>query len=443
MADYRIYRRASVGGFDGATLETATYSQSRYLWTTSDDAVVGRFEPAFIGRQDVASRIQVTADLVDPGDLVEIITPAGVTRDSGALLVNGGPWLVAHPGDDVAVTSARATTIDIIVNDLDDSQLNLWALDDSSSSSSTADNYSEQTITVAGGAITAFAGRKTVFTSLAAAGTVVLPSLADVVEGAVLHIVRIGGSQPTITPAAVTDEINGLANVVWHMRNSGESVSYRRVSGGWQRDQGVAEPETLGVSGATALTPSQDGLSAVVQNAAVTAAMSLPPADGSTGQRAGAGFLLSSTDAGVTHTIVPSGADLINDQNVSKILYDRQPVLVIAQGDPEGYIMIGGYDQGQPDPQVLAANATLADFSGIRSFVASVGAVTVLLPVWANCGSDSRIYYRDGSGAGFSIDVQGADTINGVAGAIAVGAGAQGVIFRDLFTGNWHVVLSA
>ena len=105
--------------------------------------------------------------------------------------------------------------------------------------------------------------------------------------------------------------------------------------------------------------------------------------------------------------------------------------------------MIGGYDQGQADPQVLAANGTLADFSGIRSFNASVGAIVVDLPVWANCGSDSRIYFRDGSGAGFSIDVQGADTINGVAGAIAVGAGAQGVIFRDLFTGNWHVVLSA
>ena len=443
MAEYRIYRRASVGGFDGATLETATYTQSRYLWSTAEDALVGRFEPASVGRQDVASRIQVTADLVDPGDLVEIITPAGVVRDSGALLVNGGPWLVAHPGDDVAVTSARATTIDVVVNDLDDAQLNLWALDDSSSSSSTADSYSEQTLTVAGEAITPFAGTKTAFTSLAAAGTVVLPSLADTVEGAVLRIVRIGGAQPTITPAAITDEINGLANVTWNQRNVGESVTYVRVSGGWQRDQGGASPETLGVSGATALTPTQDGYAAVVQNSAASVAFTLPPADGSTGQRAGAGFVLSATDPTGTHTIVPNGADLINDQSVSKILYDRQPVLVIAQGSPEDWIMIGGYDQGQADPQVLAANGTLADFSGIRSFVASVGAITVELPIWANCGSDSRIYYRDGSGAGFSIDVQGADTINNVAGAIAVGAGERGVIFRDLFTGNWHQIVSA
>ncbi|MEZ5069344.1 MAG: hypothetical protein R2847_13120 [Bacteroidia bacterium] len=432
-----------MGGFDGATLETATYSQSRYLWTTSDDAVVGRFEPASVGRQDVASRIQVTADLVDPGDLVEVITPAGVVRDSGALLVNNGAWLVAHPGDDVAVTSARATTIDIIVNDLDDSQLNLWALDDSSSSSSTADSYSEQTITVAGEAITPFAGTKTAFTSLAAAGTVVLPSLADTVNGAVLHIVRIGGSQPTITPAAITDEINGLANVTWNQRNVGESVTYVRVSGGWQRDQGGASPETLAVSGASALTPTQDGYAAVVQNAAVSAAFTLPPADGSTGQRAGAGFVLSATDPTGTHTIVPNGADLINDQNVSKILYDRQPVLVIAQGSPEDYVMIGGYDQRAARRGHVRGQWDFRRLLRYPSFVASVGAIVVDLPVWANCGSDSRIYFRDGSGAGFSIDVQGADTINGVAGAIAVGAGAQGVIFRDLFTGNWHVVLSA
>ena len=66
---------------------------------------------------------------------------------------------------------------------------------------------------------------------------------------------------------------------------------------------------------------------------------------------------------------------------------------------------------------------------------------------WAR-GTDAtvevgRIYYRDGSGAGFSIDVQGADTINNVAGAIAIGAGERGVIFRDLFTGNWHQIVSA
>ena len=99
--EYRIYRRASSGGYDGATAESGTYTSARYLYTTDATGVVGLFSAANLGRRDVASRVRVVADRVAPGDTYAVVNAvAGTVRKSATLLTADSDWLLLYPDDE-------------------------------------------------------------------------------------------------------------------------------------------------------------------------------------------------------------------------------------------------------------------------------------------------------------------------------------------------------
>lgn len=111
----------------------------------------------------------------------------------------------------------------------------------------------EQTLTGAGQVQAVHGTDLLVRVNFAASGNAVLPALADCDIGASITFLRESGNGvPCIVPNDNADEINGLADITYSpyfMRALQDSVTYKRVEGGWIRDQGT-EVGIL-VSGAT------------------------------------------------------------------------------------------------------------------------------------------------------------------------------------------------
>lgn len=443
MPEYRIYRRSSSAGFDGTTPEEASYTKARYLYSTEADGAVGQFPAAKLGRSNVASLVRCTLDGVSFGDYYAVLTASGVTRSTATFATADTEWLLMHPGDTLALNSAAARTADIFVNDLDDEQFAAWAR--SRQHSSSGRGYSEQTI-LAAGAITAWSGRKTVFAALAAAGTVSLPPLTAVEIGDVVHVIRTGGEVVQVEPSdTVNDQMNGVVGTLsnYFLRNVGESVTLVRVSGGWQRDEGVAAAGALALNAGVTLGGIAEGYRNVIQGAAASASVVLPAL---AAQREGAGFLFEATGLADTQELTPDGAETINGAAGARKYFAGQPVLLISKGSASDWAMIGGYDQGQPTAVSTGVSVALTPFSGIKVCRFTGGAAqTITTPSAADCGSDSRIIIANTSANAVNVGPAGAGTIDSNAGAIVVPGGQRAVLYRDTTASsdNWISIISA
>ncbi|MCA9662999.1 MAG: hypothetical protein KC486_31985 [Myxococcales bacterium] len=443
--EYRIYRRASSGSFDGVTAESATYKAARYLYTTDTDSQVGLFSAASLGRQNVASRVRVVADGVDPGDNYAVISPSGTTRETATLLTANSAWLLLYPDDELKVTSATARAIEIVVNDLDDAQFSEWAMTGQYESS--ARGYSEEVITAAGTQIADFSGEKTVFINLNAAGDVVLPPPANIQIGDKLHLIRVGGEDAALAPNSPTDQINGISSPPmenYRLRSDGEAVTYRRVSGGWQRRQGTNTAPALELNAGVTLGAGVEGLRNVLQAAAASANLDLP---GLADEREGAGFVLVATGLADTQEVTPDGTDTINGVNASRRYFAGQPAILVGLGEGKGWAMVGGFDQGEPTALDLSVSTVLTAFSGtLHVNFAGVARQSLTLPAWAKCGRQSKIVLHNSGTNDVNVAPPGAELINRVNSAVPVVAGGRTVLYRDTSTAtpnNWVSVNSA
>jgi hypothetical protein len=123
VSDYRNYVRTAAG-FDGLTPETATYSGTRFNFTTTTATAVGRFDPTSLGRKNVASACRVMLQgVIAPGDYVRVIDSSGGTRFDVAASLESSGWFFLGPQDTLAISAAGATRADILVNDLSDDQM--------------------------------------------------------------------------------------------------------------------------------------------------------------------------------------------------------------------------------------------------------------------------------------------------------------------------------
>ncbi len=211
MSDYRVYSRGA--NFDGATAEVATYTQSRFLYTTTanPDDLVGVFGPSDLGRTNVVSAVQVVFGAgINTNDWVRVLDSSGNVRTEIDAVAYGAPWLMLEPDDSLALFSASRSAR-IIINDLTDEQLQQWILSSITQSSQVAPDYPTPITTAANTTISAWTGGiQFVNTTGALNQTITLPPYTDVEVGDELWMYNASANAHNIA-AAAGQTINGAA----------------------------------------------------------------------------------------------------------------------------------------------------------------------------------------------------------------------------------------
>lgn len=218
MADYRVYIRRSAGGFDGATLDTATYTAQGHKFITASNAQTGLFGPGAgttsLGRSGpTASLIKVFSDApFQAGDTVRILASNGTVRQTEDFTPSGSAWMYADPDDQVSITSAASDLAEIVVNDLSDDQLTSFS---SAEAIAAAGAFSFAGTPVQSAAnlspsATDLSEKITVIEMTgAAAQDLLLPSIAAVAVGSQVIVFNSSINAHTITPTGL-DEIDGV-----------------------------------------------------------------------------------------------------------------------------------------------------------------------------------------------------------------------------------------
>lgn len=257
MTDYRIYQRTIAGGafFDGATVETATFSQERFNWTTTTTSVVGRWTPASLGRNNTASLVQVFSNTAaGPGDTVQVLSSTGAVRESATFQLSGSGWLLMMPDDILAVTSAASASATIFVNDLTDDQLAEYASAQAAAiAAATTTRTTVLTSAAAGVNVPAFSGIFIVEASNAA-GAVNLPALSSVEPGDRVLVLNSGTGFINILPNGV-DLINGLTSRTLYQGRAAWLVA---STTGWDAVGGEVQPTFLTTGVDTVLSAWRD-----------------------------------------------------------------------------------------------------------------------------------------------------------------------------------------
>lgn len=297
MSEPRNYIRATAGGFNATTVDTAVYTQLRTVWTTTTNTLVGVFSPLSLGRTagnpatspSVPSYARVMlSGVVAPGDQVRVLNSAGVVRYAVDASVVGTEWLYLAPDDSIAIASAGATSAEILVIDFseDNAATLILAQVTQANGSSTSGGIAPQSSQniAATGTIDSFNGDLVVFVNAAAPATLTLPALGTVALGSTVTVIRTGGAGlPTIVTDIPADQVNGSATVpykAYPLRSANDEVKYIRVPSGWARPQGTPAPAVI-VDGAnptnlSALSFAEGSAYVEVQSAVLGAFIDLP-----------------------------------------------------------------------------------------------------------------------------------------------------------------------
>lgn len=229
MADYRNYIRTAAG-FNGATVDAAVYSGTRFVFTTPTTSAVGRFTPAILGRENVASIARVAmSGVVAPGDYVRVLDASGATRFELEASVAGTPFFFLNPTDVISVSAAGATAANILVNDLSDDQALTWAQVEAEQ---VAGSSAPQPLISAAVAIAVAgfgSGTYYITGQSAAPATVTLAAVADFGVGARVVLLNDSAVAYTIDPDGA-ELINGAANLVIA---AGDTVSVEAAGTQW------------------------------------------------------------------------------------------------------------------------------------------------------------------------------------------------------------------
>lgn len=262
MSEPRNYIRATTGGFNATTVDTAVYTQLRTVWTTPTSTLVGVFSPLSLGRTAGANAPSVPSfarvmlqGVVAPGDQVRIINSAGVVRFTVPASVESSGWFYLAPDDSIGILSAGATSAEILVLDISEDNLPTLALAEvtqaagGGGSSSSGIAPQDTQIIAATGTINSFDGDLIVFVSAAAPATLTLPALGTVALGSTITVIRTGGAGlPTIVTSIPADQVNGSATASgkdYPLRSFQDEVRYIRVPSGWARPQGTPAPAVI------------------------------------------------------------------------------------------------------------------------------------------------------------------------------------------------------
>lgn len=439
LTDYRNFIRATVGGFDGATLETAAYTQLRQVWTTPTDTRVGRWTPATLNRYNVVSVLRVMLQgVIGPGDAIRVRDSAGQIRFTRPASLETSGWFFMGPEDVLEIEAPAATSADILVNDLTDEQLQEWILSEITAGNTPVlpDDYSEITIAAPGTAVPAWTGRLMVFINFAGApGDVVLPALADIALGDTVTFLTVPGSLVAriVTDTPASDEVNGLVTTAaneYYLRSDSQSVTYTRVTGGWQRRAGfpVAPRFDSGLVSPVQIPAFQEGTFYVVDE--MTGAgdvLTLPAlADCTAGCRIIVRISGAGVTTGVVHALTPSPGESINGNAAGvPFLYVAGPnsnaSVVVAEHAGTFWSVHANTSDVPINSTIIAAGAipAVGGKQFVRITLAADGDVTLPDPALLPLGSQVTVARIAGAGTPRIITHNGVVTVNGVAGVTA------------------------
>lgn len=165
---------------------------------------------------------------------------------------------------------------------------------------------------------------------------VVLPALASVPLSASIYMYRSGVGTPTISADNAADLINGTAAAggnTWALRQSGESVLYVRVPGGWWRNTPIV---FTGVTSAGAIAASEAREQFYEMTGGAGQALTLPALT-----RVDTGtsiYVFNNT--GAAHSFVPNGTDEINGANAAWPDAAQDRTQIVSMGATLGWITI-------------------------------------------------------------------------------------------------------
>jgi hypothetical protein len=321
LTSYRVFRREAAG-FDGATAETATYTQLRHVFSTPTTTAVGRFEPSSLNRYNVVSLGRIALEgVIAPGDEIRIVDSSGQTRFTRPASVESSGWFFLLPEDVIEIDAAGATAADIIIDDLTDPQILQAALVEIGNGA-IAPAQTSITVTEAT-TLPAYAGHLIVFVEPAVDEfDITLPTLADVPLDSRITFVRVRGAANPANPRVITDvagtQVNGGSGIddsAYFLRSEQDSTTYLRVDGGWVRRQGFQAPQRISSTDDPIVIPAwQEGTLYVNDaNIAQGTVVQLPPI---LDCREGCRLVLSASPAvlieAVVHALTADPGDFIN-----------------------------------------------------------------------------------------------------------------------------------
>lgn len=419
MTDYRIYLRTTAAGFDFATPETAIYTQLGFGWTTPTQTAVGIFDPAALGRQrETASLVNIFSDTAAvPGDIVAVISPSGTVRQTAPFRPQGSGWLLALPDDQIGIQSILGRQAELFVNDLDDIQLNTY-ISNTACCEPVFPPFECTTITMSTpGAVPAFSGEMIVFTDFDVPGAATLPPLPDVPECSNVTFIRIGGAVPTITTDAPGDQVNGSTAATftpYPIRSLNESVKYKRVQSGWQRDLGTqASPIVVELGPVMVIPPSAEGTQYCISGAVGLASALLPSL---TLTREGFRVCILNISSDEL-TVVPDGTDVINGNIDTYIIPTGGTAWFEVSRDIVGVGQWFAIEQNE-DPRSIVSLGPALVLNNFRGFgmqrVEIGGDCAVTLPPATSQEGGASVLVTNGGEFEVTVAPDVGDQINGV-----------------------------
>lgn len=429
MSNYRYFIRAAAG-FDLTTEEGASYTQSGLVWTTDVATTVGRWSPESLGRKNTCSIVRVNLEGTLLGsDTVRVIASNGQTRKEVVASLDSSGWLFLTPEDVLAVDCAGGSQVGILVQDLSEQEMLVWL--DAEASGEVPDLPLPQLEidVTATQAIPAYNGPLIVnFGDAGSQADLTLPSLDATTPGlcSITFIRKGDPSQARIITEDAHDDVNGLIGIVesqYFLRAVGESITYRRVDAGWQRQAGVQVQSDLTTGAGTpyAIPAFREGTLYVADTVAPTGELRLPQlADVAEGCR----IVIEAADltAPGVHTLTAIGGDTING-SATEFLYTCGVVgaqVVIEQAGVTWNVS-SNVGEVRTTVDVLAAGAVPTIGGQLRADIvlAADGDVTLPPPGDLPIGSSITLVRAGGVGTPRIIIDTALTTVNGVAGVTA------------------------
>lgn len=449
MSDYRVFERNSVGGFNGTTLDAATYTASGFLRTTTTTTAVGLFSPAGLGRlNNVASLIQVQMQGTVLGtDVLRIVGTDNQVRKSVVLSTDVTPWVFAGPLDRVGIVCAGGTQANIIVNDLTDEQLQTWINSTTCCSSPSLPLPQREIEVTATQSLPAYDGHLIVNLDCPLDADIELPALADTTPGLCsITAIRIGNvGDPRIIPEDAADQVNGRAGIVaneYYLRSIGDAVTYFRVEAGWAMEFGdQARTQVSSNLNPIQIPSCRSGTLYVIDTAAVLDNQaSLPPlGNGTEGIR----IALVNSDT-QRHQVVPQVGDLLNTV-LNGVRYVGPKQVVIAEETPSGWYAYGGGNQGLNISSAANVVLTAQQISGGITTVTTTGgaAQSVTLPLSTTVAPGTIVVHYNSSGNTHTDNPTGADLINGANANVNLATTKRTFLIAMGGTTGWVTILGA
>lgn len=433
MSDYRNYIRYSAeDGFDGTTEETATYAQVKNVWTTTLTSEVGLFSPTDLGRINTPSiaRIMLEGTIDSDADHIDVLDSTGAVRFTAPASIVSSGFFFLYPQDSIAIFSSGATKADILIEDLNEERLGTWILTESTANITPPQPYSERTLTEAA-TLAPWQGRLVVFLEFAADGDVALP--VGVALGDTVTFIRSSDNGvPRIVTGASPGQVNGVATAglanlgvnAYSLRSKYESVTYMRVTGGWQHDAGVGTPKLVVTTTNPATLPQlREGFAYIFsESTAAGAVLQLPavaPASPLAGTALGSGYVVFNRDTH-DHVLLPAVGETING-GASFSIPAKAVVRIEATGSANSHWLASSRLITQNSASIAALPATVPITGGTQIIrVTAVGAGDLTLPNQGNTPLDTELIITLASGAGpvRIIADNAGDSINGVIGII-------------------------